>query len=170
MEGNFHLAAGRYHRAIAAYINALAFSEETPYAEFALGTAYLALNESAAARERFERARRAALKRNRENDRELLYRLAYNTGILYFEAGNSEEAAGEFRRALKYDSRRLDAKRNLELSLLSLSGREAAPPDASPVDFARTGGGDTLLEYMRQKERERWKSREQTEAASGLDY
>jgi Ca-activated chloride channel family protein len=175
MEGNFHLAAGRYNQAIAAYMNALALPDALPdaepYGEFALGTACLAMNEDAAALERFDRAKRSILQRNSEKDRELLYRIAYNTGIIYFEAGTYEEAAREFRSALKYDSSRIDAKRNLELSLLSLSRNEAARQDASRVEIVETGENDTLLEYIRQKEQERWKSQEKTEDLSpGMNY
>ncbi|MDR0389344.1 MAG: tetratricopeptide repeat protein [Spirochaetaceae bacterium] len=169
MEGNFHLSAGRYNQAIAAYMNALALGEE-PYGEFALGAAYLALDEDAGALEHFDKAKRIA-EQNSERDRELLYRIAYNTGIIYFEAGEYEGAAGEFRQALKYDSRRVEAKRNLELSLLSLSRNEAASPDAASMEYVEAGENDTLLEYMRQKEQERWKSREETEELpQSMDY
>ncbi|MDR1428797.1 MAG: tetratricopeptide repeat protein [Spirochaetaceae bacterium] len=168
MEGNFHLSSGRYNQAIAAYMNALALSG-TPYGEFALGTAYLAMNEDAAALERFDKAKRG-LAQNSEKDRELLYRIVYNTGIIYFEAGDYGEAAGAFRNALQYDSRRAGAKRNLELSLLSLSRDAAAAPDASRMENVESGEGDTLLEYIRQKERERWKSREENEPSPGMDY
>jgi Ca-activated chloride channel family protein len=150
-------------------MNALAVSD-TAYGEFALGTAYLALNEDATALERFDRAKRI-IEQNSERDRELLYRIAYNTGIIYFEAESYEEAAKKFRNALEYDSSRIDAKRNLELSLLSLSRGEAASPDAAGMEYSEGGEGDTLLEYMRQKERERWKSREEAEELpQGMDY
>ncbi|MDR1211548.1 MAG: tetratricopeptide repeat protein [Spirochaetaceae bacterium] len=171
MEGNFHLSSGRYNQAIAAYMNALALSDAEPYGEFALGTAYMAMNEDAAALERFDRAKRGIAGRDSEKDRELLYRIVYNTGIIYFEAGNYGEAAGEFRNALKYDSGRTGAKRNLELSLLSLSQDKAASPDASRMEQFEAGEGGALLEYIRQKEREQWKSREESEDTfPGMDY
>jgi Ca-activated chloride channel family protein len=173
MEGNFHASRGRYVQAIAAYTRALSFPDAVPYGEFGLGTVYMALNEETTALSRFEEAGRALAERDSQSDRELLYRIVYNTGIIHFEAGDYENAAEEFRNALKYDSGRIEAKRNLELSLLSLSRNETASRDASRMSRLEGGANDnTLFEYMRQKEQERWKSREnrEDEVPSGMDY
>jgi Ca-activated chloride channel family protein len=171
MEGNFHAAGGRYAQAIGAYTRALSFPEAVPYGEFALGTVYMALDEKDNALVRFEKAREALQDHTR--GRELLYRIVYNTGIIHFEEGNYEEAAGEFKSALEYDSSRIEAKRNLELSLLSLARQEAAPQDASRMTVREAGDDHTILfEYMRQKEQEQWKSREdrEDEIPSSMDY
>jgi Ca-activated chloride channel family protein len=173
IEGGFHHAGGRYAEAIEAYREALAYPAAAPYAEYGLGVIYLALDEDEAAINRFEAAALSL-----ENDgeypppehRELRYRIHYNTGVIHFQRGNFAAAAAEFRRALETDGSHIEAKRNLELSLLSLDRRNR---DGTSLNGGGNGSGgeEILFDYMRQKEQERWKSREWTEDESpGPDY
>jgi Ca-activated chloride channel family protein len=171
MEGSFFNARGMYTEAITAYLEALEYDDAVPYAEYGLGTMYFALDEGEAALERFAAAEAAAALLPGEH-RELGYRIHYNTGVVRFRRGDYPDAVEEFRLALRVDGSRVEAKRNLELSLLAIQGQS----DAGSASFIEAGsdntGTDTLFEYLRQKEQERWKSREWTGDAEtpGPDY
>jgi Ca-activated chloride channel family protein len=170
MEGNFFHSRGLYTRAIASYTESLRFPQAVPYGEYGLALVYLSLNEGNAAQERFAAAEEALTLLPLENHRELMYRIRYNNGIVFFEKGDYAGAAEQFRGALELDGGRLEAKRNLELSLLSLvrAGAEAE----APVKISGGGKNETLFEYIREKEQSQWKSREWTETDSSLgpDY
>jgi Ca-activated chloride channel family protein len=98
-------------------------------------------------------------------------------GIIYFEKGEYAEAVEAFRNALKADGSRIDAKRNLELSLLT-NNRNSSPQAASPqtrtenIRQGQGGSNSVLFNYLREKEQEQWKSREWTEESdfTGPDY
>ena len=165
MEGNFFTARGFYTRAISSYLRALAHEEVAPYAEYGLASVYFALGESAAALERYRAAKLSLQELNRD-DSELRHRIYYNVGIIYFEKGEYHEAVNAFRNALIIDGSRIEAKRNLELTLLvidRMSSQQAA--DAAEITGdGREGPGDTtvLFQYLRQMEQEQWRNREWT--------
>jgi Ca-activated chloride channel family protein len=178
MEANFLNTRGYYTEAIAAYLRALQYKEAAPYAEYGLASAFFALEESDAALDRYLDAENA-LTQMGDVHNELRYRIHYNRGIIYFEKGEYNEAALAFREALKVDSSRIEAKRNLELSLLTDSWRNSPTPvyspegaDSSPDTVQEDSGSQVLFDYLRAKEQEQWKSREWIEESvpSGLDY
>ena len=174
MEGNFFNSRGFYLEAISSYLKALEYDEVVPYAEYGLGSAYFALEEGEAALERYRTAEREI---RGEDKSELKYRIYYNTGIIFFERGEYDEAAKAFRNALKMDNSRIEAKRNLELSLLTLE-RSSPPQAASSERKAENasegegGGSSALFEYLREMEQEQWRSREWLSEgeSSGPDY
>ena len=176
MEGNFYNARGFYTEAISSYLKALNY--EAPYAEYGLGSAYFALEEGSAALDRYNSAVKGIEEQKPENHAELRYRIYYNTGIIHFEKGNFEDAAEAFRDALKVDGSRIEAKRNLELSLLTITRTPSAPQSVSSLKEdensreASKGSSAVLFEYLKTKEQDRWKSREWTaeSAYTGPDY
>ncbi|MDR2111367.1 MAG: tetratricopeptide repeat protein [Spirochaetaceae bacterium] len=171
MEGNFFFSRGMYSEAVASYLKARDFPGLAPYTEYALGSVYLSLGEGDSALDRFAAAENALRSLPPEKHRELSYRISYNEGVTYFERGDYLEAAEKFRRALEIDSGRVKAKRNLELSLLSLSRRES--PVSAGTEAAGEGAGtEALFDYIREKEQNQWKSREWIEdlSAPGPDY
>ena len=178
MEANFLSSRGNYTEAISAYLRALQYEDAAPYAEYGLASAFFALEESDSALDRYLEAENA-LERMGEGHNELKYRINYNRGIIYFEKGAYNEAAQAFRDALKVDSSRIEAKRNLELSLLTDTWRSppaqvysSETPDNAPDNVQDDSGSHVLFEYLRAKEQEQWKSREWVEesAPPGLDY
>jgi Ca-activated chloride channel family protein len=177
MEGNFFNSRGMYTEAIASYLRALDYDDSAPYGEYGLGSSYFALEEGSAALDRYGAAEQELRESNRANHHELLYRINYNSGIIHFEEGDYTGAAEAFRKALEIDGGRIEAKRNLELSLLTLSRNAAPQPAASSLDSGGgSEGGDVgssaVFEYLRRKEQDQWKSREQQteEDPAGLDY
>ena len=175
LEANFFNTRGYYTEAIASYLKALNYSDAAPYAEFGLASAFFSLEEGEAALARYGEAEKA-LGLMHEDHSELRYRIHYNMGIIFFENGRYDEALQEFREALKVDGSRIEAKRNLELSLLTSA--RSSPPQAASSGATNGGGGgaaggsSVLFEYLKAKEQEQWKSREWTEESdySGPDY
>jgi Ca-activated chloride channel family protein len=173
MRGNFFNSQGLYTEAILAYMSALEFSETAPYAEYGLGTIYLSLDERNAALEHFAAAEEQLKTFRKEDHRELVYRIHYNSGVIHFYSGNYGGAAEQFRIALETDGGRIDAKRNLELSLLSLSRQSGSAASSLSVNTEeQRKGSQVLFDYVRRKEEDQWKSREWIEdvPASGPDY
>ncbi|MDR3139242.1 MAG: tetratricopeptide repeat protein [Treponema sp.] len=174
MEGNFFYSRGLYNEALTAYLKAQEDSLAAPYAEYNLGSAYLFLNEADAARERIAAAAAALGEKPAADHRELIFRIHYNTGVIYFEQEQYGDAAAAFRRALETDGSRVEAKRNLELSLLSQNRRGETAGALSDEAGQEEGAPrrEALFEYLRQKEQNQWKSREWTDPspASGPDY
>ena len=175
MEANFFNNRGYYTEAMTSYLKALNHEEAAPYAEFGLASTFFALEEGEAALDRYKEAERfLALKR--EDHPELRYRILYNMGIIYFENEEYVEAAGSFREALKVDGSRIEAKRNLELSLLSIARSNpslvASSVETEDEEQGSGEGSFVLFEYLRAKEQEQWKSREWTgeDDYSGPDY
>ena len=175
MEANFFQTRAYYTEAMASYLKALNYNDAAPYAEFGLASAFFALEEGEAALDRYREAERFLALR-REDHPELKYRIYYNMGIIYFENGEYEEALRSFRDALKIDGSRIEAKRNLELSLLSIARSnpsQAASSQELEGDGKGSGEGSSVLfEYLKAKEQEQWKSREWAgeNDYSGPDY
>jgi Ca-activated chloride channel family protein len=157
MEANVLSAGGMYTEAIEAYLKALEYEEAAPYAGYGLGSVYYSLDEGAAALGRFADSQEILDTLPPAAHRELRYRISYNTGVVLFGGGDFAGAAAAFREALRLDPGRLEAKRNLELSLLSLT-RETGGR-AEPRREESTGRA-ALFEYLRHKEQNRWQSRE----------
>ena len=175
LEGNFFKSRGYYTEAISSYLRALVYDDAAPYAEYGLGAAFFALEEEVAALERYKNAERSLL-HNQTDHPELRYRIHYNMGIIYFERGEYADAAQAFRDALIADGSRQEAKRNLELSLLTMA-RSISPAyipqdgeeenvEGQPLDKS------VLFEYLREREQQQWRSREWDGESepSGLDY
>jgi Ca-activated chloride channel family protein len=174
MEGNFFNSQNQYTRAIASYLQALRYPEARPYGELGLGVVYCTLDEGAAALERFAAAAEALQDLPKGASPELVYRIHYNSGVVCFKEADYAGAAAAFRQALETDSSRIEAKRNLELSLSALA-RKSKAPAVSPREKAGTApqaGTSALFEYLDRKEQTQWKSREWIEAvpATGPDY
>jgi Ca-activated chloride channel family protein len=173
IEGNYHQSREKYTDAIGSYMKAFEYPEAASYAEYGLGMAYFALGEEKASVTRYAEARNLLDAQPPALNRELRYRIHYNTGVALFSEGNYSEAADSFREALRADGRRVEAKRNLELSLKSYE-RESAP--GGNASGERTESVAILFEYIRQKELNQWKSRAWPEedadedADADLDY
>jgi Ca-activated chloride channel family protein len=179
MEGNFFNARGMYPEAIGSYLKAQGYPEARVYADLGLGSVYSALDEGPVALLRFDAAAAALREAPEAPYPELQYRIHYNTGVVRFREGDYEGASRSFRSALEADGSRIEAKHNLELSLLSLAHRKNTEADQAAAAGGERGERHApLFEYLRQKERdlwqkrERWESRELIEDApySGPDY
>lgn len=140
LAGNYAYVRGDYVHATINYLHAGAGGER-PHLAYNLGNTYLALGEIDAGVERL-------LNVAHEEDRELLWRTAFNLGHARYRAGHYLQAAYHFRDALLLAPKSLDAKVNLELALSKARAapprgeRDAAVPDAAAetariLDFVR---------------------------------
>ncbi|MDR1252696.1 MAG: tetratricopeptide repeat protein [Treponema sp.] len=170
MEANFFNVRGSYTEAVSSYSKALAYEEAAPYAEYGLGLVYYSLDEGTAALERFADSRKILDALPPGEHRELRYRLSYNTGEALFGTGDFAGAAASFREALRLEPARIEAKRNLELSLLSLANESSRGGRSERGEQRESYAA--LFEYLRQKEYGQWKSREWAaeEETEGPDY
>jgi Ca-activated chloride channel family protein len=160
VKGNVYFSRGKYAEASAAYIEAMKDAGAAPYASYALGNVYLAMGQNEAALDRYAEAENNA---NMRENRELVYRSRYNSGIARFTGGDFEAAADYFRRALDADGSRVDAKVNFELSLLQLLRKKEdaqvrTTQRGSVSEDERRRKSEILFNFVRQKEADRWKS------------
>ncbi|MDR2576351.1 MAG: tetratricopeptide repeat protein [Treponema sp.] len=167
IEANFLSSQGRFTEAVAQYTKALEYEDAAPYAEYGLGSVYFAMGEEEAALDSFAKAGNMLDKLPPNLNRELRYRVYYNTGVAQFSGGNFSGAADSFRDALKTEGRKTEAKRNLELSLLS-TARQNTVSGAQ----RESEGISALFDYIRQKELAQWTKREwqPEEDNAELDY
>lgn len=174
VEGNFYFSRGMVNDAIGSYLDALKYSKTESYANFALGTTYLSLEQTDAALERFNKAE-AALHTS-GGQLSLLFSIRYNRAVANFERGDFENAAAEFRGALEADNSSMEAKRNLELSLISMEREYKSAAiertGIGSVGYGKSERDDIIFDYIRQKESGKWKSWEWSgeDSVAGPDY
>jgi Ca-activated chloride channel family protein len=169
MEANYYISQNRNEDAIMAFFRALEYEDAAPYAEYGLGSVFYSLGESSAALNHFNAGKSLLEKFSPRENRELQFRLNYNSGIVHFSEGDFGAAAASFIDALRIDGAKIDAKRNLELSQMSLLRQSTAEGGATEEG---TAVKDILFEYVRQQEQMQWKSREWDtgEDDTGPDY
>jgi Ca-activated chloride channel family protein len=168
MEANYLNSRGRYDEAIVSYLKALNYEEAAPYAEYGLGLTFYLLDENKPALKRFEDSQKLLKVLPAGEHNELRYRTSYNAGVVLFSEGDFQAAAAAFKNALRENPRRIEAKRNLELSLKSIAGETGKNGEAQREDKAR----DVLFEYIQDREQQRWKGMEWVpeEKPTGPDY
>jgi tetratricopeptide (TPR) repeat protein len=155
IEANFLSSQGRFTEAVDKYTKALEYEDAAPYAEYGLGSVCLSMGEEGAALDNFEKAGNLLDGLPPGGNRELRYRVHYNTGVALFSGGDFSGAADSFRNALKIDGRKTEAKRNLELSILSI-----ARQNIMSGENRENEGLSALFDYIRQKELAQWTNRE----------
>jgi len=168
LEANYLHSRGRYDEALVLYQKALNYEDSAPYAEYGLGLTFYSLDENEAAIKRYSVSQRLLRNYSNNEHRELRYRNHYNSGIILFEEGDFHSAANAFKEALKANPEKIDAKRNLELSLISIS-MEARMQNRTDNQLEQR---EILFEYLKEEEQQLWKSREWApeEEFTGLDY
>jgi len=167
IEANYLTSHGRYDEALVSYLKALNYEDSSPYAEYGLGLTFYSLDERKAALKRYENSqKKLEIFRDGEH-RELRYRNHYNSGIILFEEGDFHSAAAAFREALRADPGKVEAKRNLELSLMSITMEKS-----SEQREGRQETKEILFEFLQEQEQQQWKSREWSaeEKFTGPDY
>ena len=169
IEANYLASRGRYDEAIIPYQKALNYEDSAPYAEYGLGLTFYSFDEGVSALNRFESSQKLLEKFSPAEHRELRFRNNYNSGVVFFEEGDFHSAADSFKNALRADPRRIEAKHNLELSLMSII-REASEDNRPEQQRQETK--EYLFGYLREQEQQKWKSREWSpeEKTTGPDY
>jgi Ca-activated chloride channel family protein len=168
MEANYLTSRNRYDEAVIPYFKALHYKDAAPYAEYGIGLTFYSLDENLVALKCYDNSMKILETLPDNEHRELRYRIHYNTGIIYFEEGNFEAAAGAFKEALRANPEKLDAKRNLELSLMSITIEKSGRNSSESKNESK----EILFDYTKQQEQQFWKSREwaEEEYFGRLDY
>jgi len=168
IEANYLNSHGRYDEAIVPYLKALNYKDSSPYAEYGLGLTFYSLDEGKAALKRYGNSQKMLETFSDSEHRELRYRNYYNSGIVFFEEGDFHSAAAAFKEALRTDPGKIEAKRNLELSLMSITMETDRENRTERQQETR----EILFEYIKQQEQQQWKSREWSaeEKQTGPDY
>jgi Ca-activated chloride channel family protein len=171
MEANYLNSRGRYNEAVVPYLKALNYEDSAPYAEYGLGLTFYSLDENKAALKRYDSSKKMLETFPQGEHRELRYRNSYNSGIVFFEEGDFQSAAAAFKDALRADPQRIEAKRNLELSLMSIV-KESGEQKRDSGSRQKNESMEILFEFLKQNEMQQWKSREWApeEKPTGPDY
>ena len=154
--GNMAYNQGQYQKSILHYLSAEhKVDREMDVVYYNLANVYYALGEVEAALRTWTMAEEVT------NDVEILYRIAFNRGILYYNWGRYDEAYRNFRRALVLKPADIDSKVNLEESLSRIRTEINQPLSAdekSEKQFIE--GNNLLMDYLKRKEADEWISRE----------
>jgi Ca-activated chloride channel family protein len=146
MEANYLISRSRYDDAVSPYQRALRHKDAAPYAEYGLGLTLHSLDENTEALNRYNNSQRLLGTLPKTEHRELRYRNYYNSGIIHFEEGDFILAYDSFKEALRIDPKNINAKRNLEISLLSIS-METTGENRSEE---RTETTEVIFDYIKQ--------------------
>ena len=170
LEANYLQTRGRYDEALLRYLKAHDYKDAAPYAEYGLGLTFYLLDESKAALKSFDNSQKILDTLPDSGHSELRFRNSYNSGIIFFEEGDYKSAAAAFKEALRADGRKIEAKRNLELSLMS-AARQAKDENANE-NRRNSETREQLFNFIREEEQRLWKSREWApeEISTGPDY
>ena len=105
----------------------------------------------------------------------LRFAACYNAGVLAHKNGNYEEAQENFRKALDIDSRNLDAKINLELSI-QVSEDSARQNQSSAIQGSQDKSENddmekSIFEHIKENDQKQWKNSEPSASqASANDF
>lgn len=173
LEGSWFWYQKKYNDSVAKYLQTVfdAQNDENPlleqYAVYDLATTYLVQNENDVALERY---------RQLENveDKNIRYAVFYNCGIIANRKGNYEEAARCFRNALKIDGTKIDAKINLEISLMNaekeIKSKQNVQNQVSEAKNSSTME-ESIFARIREYDEKQWKNSEKSENSnSSQDY
>lgn len=152
--GNYLYQRGQYQKALLQYLEAKEAKEHVPYVRYNLANTYAALGESEAALHMWEQA-------EMEADKDLLFKIHYNKGVLLAQLGQYRNAYNMFREAVLLDPGDTAAKKNLELCIrkLEASGTSTRQSSVSAKDAAKPALDEEdkrILNYINRKEETRW--------------
>ncbi|MBQ5471250.1 MAG: VWA domain-containing protein [Treponema sp.] len=168
LESSWSWYQQKYNTAIAGFLQTAYEAQEKDdfileqYAVYNLAVSYLMKNENDAALERFNSI-------SLDAPAPVLYATYYNKGVIAFRTGDYESAAEDFRKALSYNGSKIDAKINLELSLMNAE-KEARAKDSAVNQVTQDNGSDTtksaVFERIREYDKKQWKSSEKSETTN----
>lgn len=165
MEGSWFFYQKRYNNSVAKFLQTVYDSENSKnqilnqYALYDLATTYLAQNENDVAYERYLQLKNA-------EDKNVKFSTYYNCGIIAYRKGNFLQAANCFKNALKIDGSKIDAKINLELSVMNLEKESKAKENVlSQVaeENSPSAMEQAVFERIREYDKKQWKNSEKSE-------
>lgn len=173
MEGSWFWYQKKYNDSVAKYLQTVFDARESgnslleQYAVYNLATTYLVQNENDVALERYAQLENV-------EDKNVRYAVFYNCGIIANRKGNYVEAAKWFRNALKIDGTKIDAKINLELSLMNAEKEAKSKANVqNQVSESRTSSTmeESIFARIREYDKKQWKNSQKSENSnSSQDY
>lgn len=167
LKGSYAFVQKQYSKSVSMFYSALKKSESSKdksdysYALYDLGTAYLMLDENDAAMEKFFDIPEDAPVNVR-------YGAYYNAGIIAHKNEDFEKAAEYFKKALEVDSKRLDAKINLELSIQSVEinarQKESEAVPSGEDNSKQPEMEDAVFERIKENDQKQWKNSESNQS------
>ena len=163
-----------WNKAASKFFKSMDLSEEIEdvkikdYSDFAIGSIYLMQNEDASALSRFEKI-------NENTDKNLNSYIYYQKGIIAFKNHEYEKAVRLFKKSLELKPDSVDAKINFELSMRYQKKEKEKLPNsksAAVIEDKETDLSEkTILNLIRQKEKEQWQKKEQeNKQPQAFDY
>ena len=166
LEGNMSFARGQYQKSILKYLDAKSSGDSgEDVVLYNLANVYYALGEGEAA------LRLWAMVEEITDDTDILFRVSFNRGVLYYHWGRYDEAYRAFKRALIINPQDIDSKINLEDSLSRI--RSTVPRDNSSDGVGDNKGAEDsrhLLDYIKRKEAETWETQTAVSGESVEDW
>jgi len=166
LEGNMSFARGQYQKSILKYLEADdAGHIGKDVVSYNLANVYYALGEGDAALRLWERVE------DLTENTDILFRVAFNRGVLYYHWGRYDEAYRAFKRALTIYPQDIDSKINLEDSLSRI--RSAIPRENPEGNMENDEGGEDsrhLLDYIKRKEADTWVTQSAVDGTSFEDW
>ncbi len=160
LSGNLSYGRGQYQKAILHYLSAEKQTDiSKDVVQYNLGNVFYTLGEGDEALEVWSMAEEST------EDVNILFRIAFNRGIVYMNKGSYEEAYQSFRQALILQPSDIDSKINIEDALSRIRSEVSQSPSAE--DIPRSGDeaeNNLLLDYIRRKEAEGWSSQKTGES------
>ena len=163
-----------WNKAASKFFKSMDLSEELKdekikdYSDFAIGSIYLMQNEDASALSRFEKI-------NENTDKNLNSYIYYQKGIIAFKNHEYEKAVRLFKKSLELKPDSVDAKINFELSMRYQKKQKEKLPNSKSAAVIENKEADllekTILNLIRQKEKEQWQKKEQeNKQPQAFDY
>ena len=163
-----------WNKAASKFFKSIDLSEELKdekikdYSDFAIGSIYLMQNEDASALSRFENI-------NENTDKNLDSYIYYQKGIIAFKNHEYEKAVRLFKKSLELKPDSVDAKINFELSMRYQKKQKEKLPNSKSAAVIENKEADllekTILNLIRQKEKEQWQKKEQeNKQPQAFDY
>ena len=163
-----------WNKAASNFFKSIDLSEEVEdvkikdYSDFAIGSIYLMQNEDASALSRFEKI-------NENTDKNLNSYIYYQKGIIAFKNHEYEKAVRLFKKSLELKPDSVDAKINFELSMRYQKKQKEKLPNSKSAAVIENKEADllekTILNLIRQKEKEQWQRKEQeNKRPQAFDY
>ena len=163
-----------WNKAASNFFKSIDLSEEVEdvkikdYSDFAIGSIYLMQNEDASALSRFEKI-------NENTDKNLNSYIYYQKGIIAFKNHEYEKAVRLFKKSLELKPDSVDAKINFELSMRYQKKQKEKLPNSKSAAVIENKEADllekTILNLIRQKEKEQWQKKEQeNKQPQAFDY
>ena len=171
LHGTWDWYQHKYNSSVASFYRSMnqaqadADRELLSYSVYNLGVSYLMQNEDTSSFMRFSEI-------DEDSPKELKFRSFYNRGIIAYGRGDYDEAAENFRQALKIDGKRMNAKVNLELSL-GKRVKNAENKDNLITPVSEKNGSNSMensvFSRIRENDINRWKNMSVESSVSGAE-